>query len=118
MVVNHELHAIIIREMERRAKSEQARKETEAILAAQAEEVRLRKIEMDKRDAERAKRMEIEAKERALINLEKRKKADARIQSEFSLERGEGERRVCRVCEGRSQPGAEFQTNTMLKVWV
>ena len=68
--------------MERRAKSEQARAETEAILAAQAEEVRLRKLEMDKRDAERVKRMEVEAKERALVNLEKRKKADQRISSE------------------------------------
>ena len=68
--------------MERRAKTEQARKETEAILAAQAEEVRQRKPEMDKRDAERMKRMEIEAKEWALANQEKRKKADQRIMSE------------------------------------
>ena len=72
----------IFREMERREKTEQARKETEAILAAQAEEVRLRKIEMEKRDVERMKRMEVEAKERAAANLEKRKKADERIQSE------------------------------------
>ena len=76
------------REMERREKSEQARRETEAILAAQAEEVRLRKLEMDKRDAERVKRMEIEAKERAAANLDKRKKADERIQSEFTLNIG------------------------------
>jgi len=73
------------REMERREKSEQARRETEAILAAQAEEVRLRKLEMDKRDAERVKRMEIEAKERAAANLDKRKKADERIQSALAM---------------------------------
>lgn len=68
--------------MERRAKTEQARMETEAILAEQAEQVRLRKVEMDKRDAERMRRMEIEAKERAAQNQEKRKKADQRITSE------------------------------------
>ena len=68
--------------MERRAKTEQARMETEAILADQAEQVRLRKVEMEKRDAERMKRMDLEAKERAALNQEKRKKADLRITSE------------------------------------
>ena len=68
--------------MERRAKTEQARMETEAILADQAEQVRLRKVEMEKRDAERMKRMDMEAKERAALNQEKRKKADLRITSE------------------------------------
>ena len=55
--------------------------ETEAILADQAEQVRLRKVEMEKRDAERMRRMELEAKERAALNQEKRKKADLRITS-------------------------------------
>ena len=79
--------------MERRAKTEQARMETEAILADQAEQVRLRKVEMEKRDAERMKRMDMEAKERAALNQEKRKKADLRITSEQGRE-GWG-RRAC-----------------------
>mmetsp|Transcript_3797 Transcript_3797/g.6305 ORF Transcript_3797/g.6305 Transcript_3797/m.6305 type:complete len:532 (+) Transcript_3797:99-1694(+) len=68
-------------DMERRRKADDLRRETEAILAAQVEEVRLRKLDMDRRDGERAKRMETEAKERALANAEKRKKADLRIMS-------------------------------------
>lgn len=70
-----------MREMERRKKTEDARRETQAILDAQAEVVRQNKLEMDRRDAERLKRMVQEAKERAQFNEEKRKKADLRIQS-------------------------------------
>lgn len=70
-------------EMKRRRMAEEHRRETEAILAAQAEEVRLKKMEMDKRDQERAKRMAEETKQRELSNMEKRKKADLRIQSEL-----------------------------------
>jgi len=66
-------------EMERRHKAEEARRETEAILEAQAEEVRLRKVEMEKRDAERIKRMEQELKEKHAANMLKRKKAEERI---------------------------------------
>lgn len=69
--------------MERRKKTEDARRETQAILDAQAEQVRQNKLEMERRDAERAKRMQLEAKERAVANDEKRKKADMRIQSEW-----------------------------------
>jgi hypothetical protein len=69
--------------MERRRKTEDARRETEAILAAQAEEVRLRKLEMDKRDQERLQRMDLEAKEKAALNQLKRKKAEQRIQSKY-----------------------------------
>ena len=43
-----------------------------------SQQVRLRKMEMEKRDAERVKRMALEAKARAEANLEKRKKADQR----------------------------------------
>ena len=67
--------------MERRQKTEDARRETDAILAAQAEEVRLRKCEMERRDVERSKRMDIEAKQLASNNADKRKKADLRISS-------------------------------------
>ena len=69
-------------EMYRRQKTEDARRETMAILEAQAEDVRQKKAEMDKRDFERAKRMAAEAKERAIANEEKRKKAELRIMSE------------------------------------
>jgi hypothetical protein len=78
-------------EMERRRKAEEARRETEAILMAQAEEVARRKTEMAKRDAERLKRMEVEAQERAVANLEKRKQVGR------SIGWGEGETSAC--CE-------------------
>ncbi|KAJ9526547.1 hypothetical protein QJQ45_017698 [Haematococcus lacustris] len=68
-------------DLERRQKAEEARRQTDAILAAQAEEVRLRRLDMDKRDAEREKRLQQELKQRTLANIEKRKKADLRIQS-------------------------------------
>lgn len=42
-------------------------------------QVRLRKVEMEKRDAERIKRMEKELKEKHEANLVKRKKAEQRI---------------------------------------
>lgn len=79
----HGLLAQPRREVERRKKTEDARRETQAILDAQAEQVRQNKLEMERRDAERAKRMQLEAKERAVANDEKRKKADMRIQSEW-----------------------------------
>eukprot|EP00798_Chlamydomonas_sp_ICE-L_P007903 gene7903-1115_t len=73
------------REMERRHKSDQARLETEAILEAQAEEVRLRKADMERKDEERAKRLLEEQKHMALVNAEKKKKAEERIASALSV---------------------------------
>ncbi|KAG2442802.1 hypothetical protein HXX76_002881 [Chlamydomonas incerta] len=69
------------RELERRAKTAEARAETDRILADQAERVRQRKMQMDAADAERAKRLQQEAHERHLANIEKRKKAEQRITS-------------------------------------
>ncbi len=73
----------VCRELERRQKTLEARAETERILADQAERVRQRKAAMDAQDAERAKRLQQEAHERHLANLEKRKKAELRITSEW-----------------------------------
>lgn len=67
------------REVERREKAEEARRETERILAAQAAEVKARKAEMGRRDRERLARMEAEAAERAAANAAKKKKAEERI---------------------------------------
>lgn len=73
---------IYCRELERRQKTEDARRDTDAILAQQAEEVRLRKVRMEAQDVERAKRLDAEAKEAARRNGEKRQKAQLRISSE------------------------------------
>ncbi len=67
--------------MERRAKVEEARRETERILAAQEAEVKARKAEMQRRDKERLERMIKESEERAVVNAAKRKKAEERISS-------------------------------------
>ncbi|KAG1662076.1 hypothetical protein FOA52_011551 [Chlamydomonas sp. UWO 241] len=66
-------------EMERRSKVAEATAATQAILDAQAELVRQNRIKMEKQDAERARRMDDEAKARTIANAEKRAKADARI---------------------------------------
>lgn len=68
-------------DMERRKKTEEARKATEAILEAQAEEVRLKKLDMERKDQERLRRLEEERRMNEESNREKRKKADERIKS-------------------------------------
>ncbi|GMH33874.1 hypothetical protein BSKO_01708 [Bryopsis sp. KO-2023] len=65
--------------MERREKAEQARRETERILEEQHEEVRLRKLEIERRDKEREQRIRQEKAARAIANQEKRQQADERI---------------------------------------
>ncbi|MEW5303604.1 MAG: hypothetical protein WDW36_006280 [Sanguina aurantia] len=76
-----------LRELERRQKTEDARRDTDAILAQQAEEVRLRKVRMEAQDAERARRLDAEAKETARRNGEKRQQAQLRISSAISANR-------------------------------
>lgn len=75
-------HVCCHREMERREKVEEARKETERILAQQEAEVRARKQEMERRDKERLERMAKEAEEKAVTNAVKKKQAEERIASE------------------------------------
>ncbi|EFJ52201.1 hypothetical protein VOLCADRAFT_87118 [Volvox carteri f. nagariensis] len=70
-----------LRELERRQRTAEHRAETERILSEQAEKVRVRKQAMEAADAERSKRLQQEAHERHLANLEKRKKAEERINS-------------------------------------
>ncbi|GLI68915.1 hypothetical protein VaNZ11_013335 [Volvox africanus] len=70
-----------LRELERRQRTLEHRAETERILSDQAERVRLRKQAMEVADAERSKRLQQEAHDRHLANLEKRKKAEERINS-------------------------------------
>lgn len=71
--------AAYLREMERRDKVEEARRETERILAAQEAEVAARKAAMEARDKERLARMAQEAQERAVANAAKKKAAEERI---------------------------------------
>lgn len=74
-----------LREMERREKVEEARRETERILAEQEAEVARRKKAMEERDAERIKRMAVEAAERTAANAAKKKKAVERIAAALEM---------------------------------
>ncbi|KAF8064553.1 AVT1D [Scenedesmus sp. PABB004] len=74
-----------LKEMERREKVEEARRETDRILAAQEAEVAARKAAMDARDRERLARMATEAEERAAANAAKKKKAEERIAAALEM---------------------------------
>jgi hypothetical protein len=72
------------KEIERRKKTEGSRAATDAILERQAAVIAESRAKMLIKDAERAKRMKEELKQRAIENEEKRKQAEARIAAALS----------------------------------
>uniref|UniRef100_A0A7S0UY20 Uncharacterized protein n=1 Tax=Polytomella parva TaxID=51329 RepID=A0A7S0UY20_9CHLO len=68
-------------DLERRQKAEATKMEVERIQAEHESEVQQRRQHMEQLDVERQKRLAIEAKEKAIQNAIRRKKADQRIQS-------------------------------------
>ncbi|KAG1681357.1 hypothetical protein FOA52_007405 [Chlamydomonas sp. UWO 241] len=72
------------KELERRKKTEGSRAATDTILEQQAAVIAENRAKMQGKDAERAKRMKEELKQRAIENEEKRKQAESRIAAALS----------------------------------